>query len=234
MSILSSIIFNTPIYPEQIPCEGITHIISVDFDFANKYEIEEGKPGYVIKLLASATRHNNHIELHVYPALISKDHPLANIRDEFNAIYIEGELTGPQVYQGRGAGRNATTSAVISDILRVAGNIRKGVTDELPALDEKAQLIPAKDIKRNGYLRVNLKHIPGSGAEIFNILAKHNVNVSDSRQQKAFGEKVNGKIFIPDIITTESLEYDAIQKAIKEIEKSKRINGKPVYIRFEN
>lgn len=234
LSILSSIVFNTPIYPEKISCEGITHINSVDFDFASKYEVEEGKAGYVIKLLASAIRHNGHIELHVYPALLSKDHPLANVRDEFNAIYIEGELTGPQVYQGRGAGRNATTSAVISDILRVAGNIRKGVTDELPALDETVQLISAKDIKRNGYLRVNLKHIPGSVAEVFSILAKHNVNVADSRQQKAYGEKVGGKIFIPDIITTESLEYAAIEKTLKEIEKSKRIYGKPVYIRFED
>lgn len=234
LSILSSIVFNTPIYPEKISCEGITHINSVDFDFASKYEAEEGKPGYAIKLLASAIRHNGYVELHVYPALLRKDHPLASVRDEYNAIYIEGELTGPQVYEGRGAGRKATTSAVISDILRIAKNIRKGVTDELPTLDETVKLIPTKDVKRKGYLRVSLKHIPGSVAEVFTILGTHNVNVADSLQQKAYGEKVNGKVFIPDIITTEILEYKNIEQALKKIEKSNRIYGKPVYMRFED
>lgn len=233
LAILSSIVFNTPIYPEKIPCEGITHITNVDFDFAGKHEIEEGKPGYVIKLLASAIRHNGHIELHVYPALLRKDHPLASVRDEFNAIYIEGELTGPQVYEGRGAGRKATTSAVISDILRVAGNIRKGVIDELPTFDEKIKLIPTQNSKRKGYLRVNLKHVPGSGAEVFTILAKHNVNIADTRQRKAYGKKIGGKLFIPDIITTEALEYKNIEQALKEIVQSKKTQGNPVYMRFE-
>lgn len=233
LAILSSIIFNTPIYPESISCEGITHITNVDFDFANKHEVEEGKPGYVIKLLASAIRHNGHVELHVYPALLRKDHPLASVRDEYNAIYIEGELTGPQVYEGRGAGRKATTSAVISDILRAASNIRKGVTDDLPAFDQEIKLTPTRDIKQRGYLRVNLKHVPGSAAEILAILAKHNVNIADSRQRKAYGKKIGGKMFIPDIITTETLEYNVIEKALKEIEKSKRIYGTPVYMRFE-
>lgn len=233
LAILSSIICNTPINPDSIYCEGITDITPVDIDFARKYRIEEGEPGYTVKLLASAIRYNNDLELHVYPALLRKDHPLAAVRDEFNAIYVEGELSGPQMYLGRGAGRKATTSAVVSDIFRVANNIRKGVTDDLPTLTNNTNLINVNDIERNGYVRLNLLHKPGSGAEVFKILADHGFNIVDSLQRGSYRAQVEGKTFIPDIITTEKLPYGKVEPALKEVRGSLRVAGKPVYLRFE-
>ncbi|MDI6721699.1 MAG: homoserine dehydrogenase, partial [Candidatus Aenigmarchaeota archaeon] len=159
LAILASLAYNTQVNPEEIYCEGITDITPIDMDFADKYGTEEGGAGYSVKLLATAN-YNDGLELHVYPTLLNKKHPLASVRDEFNSVYIEGELCGPQMFYGRGAGRGATTSAVISDILHVADNIRNGVVDELPALDSKIKFVNIRDIKRRGYVRVDLKHIP--------------------------------------------------------------------------
>lgn len=234
LAILASVIFNTHIKPERIYCEGITDISPTDIDFAAKHEVEEGGLGYVVKLLASAIRHDDALELHVYPALIRKNHPLANVRDEFNAIYVEGELSGPQMYYGRGAGQSATASAVISDIVRIANNIRKGVTDDIPTLNTKWKVTNAKLVARKGYLRINLEHIPGSAGKVLTILGRHEINVVDSDQRKKYGIiGKDGTMFIPDIITTEKVGYGNIAKALKQIEKSDRTLGKPVYLRFE-
>lgn len=233
LALLASLVFNTQIDPEKISCTGIGDITPIDIDFARKYETEEGGRGYVIKLLAVAKRRGNAVELRVNPALIQKDHQLASVSNEVNAVYIEPELAGPQILGGRGAGRNATTSAVISDIIRIAKNIRRGVTDELPTLNEKIDVIDPDKVQTKGYIRTSLKHIPGSGAQALRILGEHGLNVVDSVQRRRFGEIINGKIYIPDIITVEAIEKKFIKSALKELAKSKRTHGPTLFLPFE-
>ena len=110
LSILSSIVFNQYISPKEIYCEGITKITNVDIDSAHNL-------GYVIKLLAIAKRRGKKLELRVHPTLISKEHPLAKILYETNAIYLEGDFFKEELYTGKGAGQDPTASAVVYDIL---------------------------------------------------------------------------------------------------------------------
>ena len=233
LAILASLVHNSEIVPEDIYCEGITSITAVDLDFAAKYGIEEGEPGYTIKSLATAQICDEKLELHVYPALISKEHPLASVQDELNAIYLEGELSGPQFFQGRGAGRDATTSAVISNILEVADNLRHGVTDRLPDLESRLNPADVYQLKRKGYVRINLKHVPGSIAEASRIMAEHGLNIEDSIQRRRFQSLVNEEVVIPDIVTVEPLSYGTLEQALKELEQSDRVDGKPFFLRFE-
>ena len=234
IAILASLAYNTQIKPEDIYCEGITEITPIDLDFAGKYEVEEGGKGYTIKLLASAVRYDNKLELHVYPALVRKEHPLAAVRDEFNAVYIEGELCGAQTYQGRGAGRNATTSAVITDVIRVADNIKNGITDELPSLDSRYDFVDIGNVERRGYVRVDLRHKPLSIARASTILGTHGFNIEDSIQRKAFMKTIDGEMVIPNIITSEPLPYRTVQDALEELARSDRVHGRPFYLRFED
>ncbi|MCL5969909.1 MAG: homoserine dehydrogenase, partial [Patescibacteria group bacterium] len=170
IAILAMLAFNTKVNPDKIPCRGITEITSIDIDFAKNCDEE----GYSIKLLATAEKkQNGEITLGVSPTLVKNDNPLAFVKDEFNAIYLESELAGPQIFLGKGAGKNATTSAVISDIRRVANNIRQNAIDELPTLKNKSKLGLVKNYLKRGYIRVNLKHVPGSAAKTLNILAKN-------------------------------------------------------------
>jgi len=235
LSILASLAFNSHIAPEAVYCEGIAGITPIDLDFASKHGVEEGGPGYAVKSLATAGRDNDTgtLELHVYPALVRRDHPLASVRDEMNAVYLVGGLCGPQLYLGRGAGRNATSSAVISDLLRVARNRREGIVDELPDLAENPPLRPVSELKRRGYVRMSLKHIPGSIAETSRILGSHGFNIEDSMQRRRFRTEVDGEVFIPDIVTVEPLPFGVVGKALEELKASNRIHGEPFFLRFE-
>lgn len=233
LSILAMLLYNTHVKPEEIHCEGITNITPIDFDFASRYGEFEGGVSYAIKLLAIAEKENGILYLRVHPALIRKTHPLANVTDEFNAIYFEGELSGPQLHTGRGAGRNATASAIFADILRVANNIRRGTPGPLPTLDEKVSLGDSCKLVKPGYLRMDLLNEPGSGAEMFEILAKHKLNVGTMIQNHNYSYHVKGKEISPVITNIDTASENVMKAAIKDLQKSKRVRGKPVFIRFE-
>lgn len=233
LALLASLIFNTHVDPETIQCNGITGITQVDIDFAKKYEVEEGGRGYTIKLLGIANQNNGKVELSVRPVLLSLDHQLASIRNQFNAVYIEGEWAGPQMFTGKGAGTDPTASAVISDILRIARNIQNGTTDDLPTLDAKVDFVNPDEVKHKGYIRANLRHMPGSLAEVASILSRHGLNISDSVQRKRFESNVKGETFMPDIITVEAASGKVIDTALKELKDSQRIHGDPFFLSFE-
>lgn len=233
LSILTMLLHNVHVQPEQIHCDGITNITPIDLDFANRYGEFEGNMSYTIKLLAIAEKENGTLYLRVHPALIRKTHQLAAVADEFNGIYFEGNLAGPQLHTGRGAGRNATTSAVVADTLRVANNIRRGTPGLLPTLDAKINLGNSCDLVKPGYLRMDLINEPGSSAEIFGILAKYKLNVGNMIQSHKYSYHIRDKEFIPVIVNLDEASENTIKAAISELQKSKKVRGKPVFIRFE-
>ena len=230
--VIIAMVHNTYIPPEAVYTEGITGITSIDVDFAEKYEIEEGGLGYKIKLLARARRRGGRLEAHVYPAFISNDHPLALVSDTLNAVHIEGALCGPQTFIGQGAGQDPTASAVLSDVREVARNIRNQAVVELPRLDANIPLADMGDLDRRGYLRFYLSHSPGSGGEAMRILGKYNINIEDSRQRKAFRKTTDSGVFIPDIMTFERIRDGRVQDALQELRESGRIHGEPFHMRF--
>ncbi len=233
LALIASLIFNSQVDPEKIQTHGITEITPVDIDFADKYKVAEGGRGYAIKLLAIAERRDGDVELSVGPALISRDHPLASIRDEVNAVYVEGELAGPQTFSGKGAGTNPTSSAVVSDILRLANNMQRGVVDELPDLNSKVSYIKHEKMEQKGYIRVNLKHQPGSLYAVTGILSQHGLNIDDSIQRGDYGYDIGKVRFVPDIITLEPAPVKVIEKVLAELSKSDRVDGDPLFMNIE-
>ena len=112
--ILASLAFGNHIYPETVYTEGIRDITSDDILLA-------GAAGYRIKLLGSAAlTESGDMDVSVRPTLVSKAHLLANISDVFNGIMIHGDAVGETLFYGRGAGKEATASAVVSDIIEAA------------------------------------------------------------------------------------------------------------------
>jgi len=225
LAILVSVAWNTWVDPDSIPCEGITEITPKDIDFAAEF-------GYAIKLLATARRHGSRVELRVSPTLVSVSHPLAKVVDEFNAIYLEGDLCGPQMYLGRGAGRPATTNAVIADIIHIANNIRRGVHDSVPSLDKQYELV--EDPVSGGYFRLDLKHVAGSLAKVADILGQHGISIKDSVQRNRYRREFDGDTVVPDIITIEPVEDSRVKRALVELERCDRVFGKPFYLRIED
>jgi homoserine dehydrogenase len=227
IAILSSIIFNTQVLPENIPTRGITEITPADHAFAEQL-------GHKIKLVAVAKREESgEIDIHVNPALIKNSHKLAAIQNEMNAVYLEPELAGGQILSGKGAGSEPTASAVISDIIDLADNIRKNSRNSLPTLDEKVVFANPASVEQQGYIRIELKHIPRSFSIVSGILADYGLNLNDSVQMKKNARQTKHGLIIPDMNTLESAPRGALEAALKAAAKSDRVYGKPVFIPFE-
>ena len=116
IAILAAIAFNGRIKRDEIPCEGIRQITATDISYADDL-------GFVIKLLAIAKANDNDdsLQVRVHPTLVSKDHPLANVNGVYNAILVEGSPLGQVMLYGPGAGKGATASAVVSDVVNIVG-----------------------------------------------------------------------------------------------------------------
>jgi homoserine dehydrogenase len=118
LSILMSLAFNKRILPGDIPTKGITEI--------TKEEIEEAKnDGCVIKLLASAYKTGDEISCFIQPTWLNKDHPLAGVSNEFNAVFVKGNAVDSLMFYGKGAGPLPTGSAVMGDVVEIGRGIVK-------------------------------------------------------------------------------------------------------------
>ena len=121
LSILSSLAFHAHIPVSDIQREGMTHISQVDIKCA-------GDMGYVIKLVASASREEDVVDAFVSPVLVPKIHPLASVKGAFNAVYLHGHAFDDMMIYGRGAGSAPTASAIVSDLLTLvrmdAGSVK--------------------------------------------------------------------------------------------------------------
>ncbi|MBU2499008.1 MAG: homoserine dehydrogenase, partial [Proteobacteria bacterium] len=127
LAILISIAFGVPVPFELIFREGIDRLTPEDIRFAGEF-------GYCLKLLAIARNLGDKVEARVHPAMIPQDHILANVNGVYNAIYMEGDFVGPNLYYGLGAGKRPTGSAVVSDLIHLARQIRHGIKNHMPPL----------------------------------------------------------------------------------------------------
>ena len=112
LSILIALAFGKHIPPESIPTVGITGISSDDIEAAEN-------SGKKIKLIGRASLRDGMVEYMVSPAFLDKDHPLAGVNNEFNAVYVTGDMVGELMFYGRGAGPLPTGSAICGDILSI-------------------------------------------------------------------------------------------------------------------
>lgn len=119
LSILMCLAFNLYVHPKDIPTKGVTEITSADIKKAEE-------KGCTIKLIAKAVRKGDYIGYSVEPTEIPLDHPLAGVKNEFNAIFVKGNASDELMFYGKGAGPLPTGSAVIGDVIEIAEKINKG------------------------------------------------------------------------------------------------------------
>ncbi len=230
LAIIVSLISGYPIDYREIYKEGITHITPDDIRFADEF-------GYVIKLLAIARQREDHIEARVHPTMIPKENMLANVNEVFNAIYVEGDFVGPNLYYGLGAGRRPTGSAVAADIINLARHIINGEKGVIPPLgfskEEKSSLAiqPIEELKSRYYFRVSAVDRPGVLSLISGILGKYKISIESVIQK---GRKKREDDSVPIVMLThEALEKD-VRKAISEIDMLDVVKDKTVVIRVIN
>ncbi len=183
-AILASIAFGARVVAGDVYHEGIAGITAADIAFADRL-------GYVIKLLAVAERttgpHGDEIGVRVHPAMVPRAHPLANVRDTFNAVFVEGTAVDDLMFYGRGAGGRPTASAVLGDLIDAATNLRRGAHATVGTLT-RARIRPIDEVVSSYYINLDVEDRPGVLRAIAEVVERHGVSIR-SMEQQGLGEE---------------------------------------------
>lgn len=227
LAILVSVAFGFSAPFEAIYREGIDKLTQEDIRFASEF-------GYCIKLLTVARYLGNEVEARVHPAMVPLDHIMANINEEYNAVYIEGDFVGPTLYYGKGAGRKPTGSAVVSDIISLARQIKHGVSMLIPPLgygvlkDDTISIQPMERLHTAYYFRFSAIDKPGVLSKIAGILGDKGISISAVIQK---GREINGSV--PIVMMTHEAEEKNVKEAMELIDKLDVLTDKTMMIRVE-
>ncbi len=179
-AIVASIAFGVKVVAGDVYREGISGVSADDIAVARRL-------GYVIKLLAVAERSGDEVSVRVHPAMVPDAHPLAAVRDSFNAIFIEGEAVGELMLYGRGAGGMPTASAVLGDLIDAAHNLRAGGSGRTATLG-RAAVRPIDELVSEYYLNIDVVDRPGVLATVATVFGEHAVSIR-SMEQEGLGEE---------------------------------------------
>jgi homoserine dehydrogenase len=227
LAILVSIAFGVPVPFESIYREGIDRLTPGDLQFASEF-------GYCIKLLAVARKAGQKVEARVHPTMIALDHIMANVNGVYNAIYLEGDFVGPNLYYGYGAGKRATGSAVVSDLMVLARQIRCGVKNLMPPLahvrPERSEVTiqPIEELLSSYYFRFSAVDRPGVLSKISGILGENNISIYSVIQK---GRQVEGSV--PVVMLTHEAKESSVRRALDQMEQLEVLTDRTVTIRVE-
>lgn len=210
LTILASLASGAMVDFDSIPVEGITAITTLDVDFAKKF-------GYVIKLLAICRFFGAELDLRVHPTLIPKEHLLAAVNNELNAVFVTGNYVGDTMFYGPGAGQRPTASAIISDIVDLSKDLllKNGerFSNRTVNPEEKATLLPLDKISNRFYLRMFTLDKPGILSCIAGVLGKYGISISSVIQLETHGQKD----VVPIVLLTHKAPEKAMDNALTEI-----------------
>lgn len=206
LAILAALAFGERIVPSDIYTEGIRRITPIDFQYAHRL-------GHTIKLVCGAWQSAEGLFLSVRPALIPQSTILASVHGAYNAIWVRGQYGQDTFYYGRGAGPQPTGVAVVSDLMRVAREIRSGSPERVsPFAHERLvenRPLPITRRRSAFYLRFRVNDRPGIIASLASILAEKRISL-DAVLQLPSDSKHN----LPFVITLEPAGEDAVQEAV--------------------
>ena len=206
-AILASLAFGAKVVAGDVYHEGISGITPTDIDFARRL-------GYVIKLLAIAELvgepdGTEAVAVRVHPTMVPLSHPLAGVRDSFNAVFVEGAAVGDLMFYGRGAGGDPTGSAVLGDLIDAATNLGKGTHASLISLVRRP-IRPIDELLTSYYLNLDVHDRPGVLRAIAEVFERHGVSIR-SMEQEGTGD--TARLIL---ITHEAREAD-VQATLEDI-----------------
>jgi len=175
-AILASIAFDARVTASDVYTEGITRVTPTDIAHARRM-------GYVVKLLGIAEEAGGEVSVRVHPALVPADHPLANVRDAYNAVLVHGEAAGSLMFYGRGAGSLPTASAVVGDVVTVARALLSGERPPAAPVPARTLLRPHGDVSVQCYILLDVADEPGVLAAVAAAFGEHGVSIRSVWQE---------------------------------------------------
>lgn len=202
MAILASIAFHSRVTFSDVDVKGITKITAKDIQYAKEF-------GYTLKLLGVARNTDQEMEVGVFPMMIPSTHPLAHVKDAFNAVFIHGDAVDDAMFQGKGAGEMPTASAVIGDIIAVARNMQYDCCGRIGCSCYKDLPMKESGESRHRYfLRLIVEDRTGILAGVAGVLGNNNVSINQVIQKPA----VNGVTEL--VVITDKVEKRHLKDAL--------------------
>jgi homoserine dehydrogenase len=175
-AILASIAFHTEVTADDVYREGILSVTAADIASAKSMNC-------VVKLLAICERANGGISARVHPAMIPRTHPLAAVREAYNAVFVEAESAGRLMFYGAGAGGQPTASAVLGDTVAIARNLLAGLRGPDSSTYAQLPLVPIGDARTSYYVQLDVSDRPGVLAPVADAFAQQGVSIKAVRQE---------------------------------------------------
>ena len=204
IAVVASIAFGAEVTSDDVPTEGISGVSADDIAFAARH-------GYAVKLVAVAERFTtavgDELSARVHPCLVPLSHPLAAVRDSFNAVFVQGDAVGDLMFYGRGAGGDPTASAVLGDLVDASTNLRRGTHASLGSFAPMA-FRSSDDLAAAWYLSLRVDDRPGVLASIAGVFAEHGVSIDSMEQHSLPVADALGDEARIDLIIHPALERD--------------------------
>lgn len=238
IGILASLAHGFWVDPKHIHVEGIRNVSALDIKFA-------GQLGYTIKLLGIIKKVEGRgarvegrkttrlgVQVSVYPTLIPNSHVLASVNHVFNAVFVRGDIVGDTLFYGRGAGKDATASAVLSDVADAALDLKFGTKHRVPPFvphERDGAVTPIDQIVSRYFVRLDVVDLPGTLAKITAIFGASKIGISSVIQPEG-----HEGASVPLILMLHDASNGAVSKALKKIGQLPIVKGPPVMFRVEN
>ena len=238
IGILASLAHGFWVNPKDIYVEGIRSVTQTDIQFANQL-------GYTIKLLGiikravgqgtkTGARRSSpaRVQVSVYPTLVPNGHVLASVNHVFNAVFVRGDIVGDTLFYGRGAGKDATASAVLSDLADAALDLKFGTKHRVPPFvqhERDGAVAPIGEVVSRYFVRLNVMDKPGVLAKISAIFGGAGIGISSVIQPEGHEGAT-----VPLILMLHDAPNGAVTRALKKISGLAVVKGAPVMIRVEN
>jgi homoserine dehydrogenase len=213
LAILAHLAFGARVRWSDIPRSGIDVLDPADLRYAKEL-------GYRIKLLAVARLAEGGLQLHVSPTLVKIGHPLAEVRQAYNAVSVVGDAVGRVFFHGLGAGQSPTASAVVADLIDTAVGRTKITFRTLELWSQRQESVPVSDpAKTTGrfYLRLTVDDQPGVLGQIAGVLGRHEVSIASVIQHEP--DEEGEFVGVPLVIMTHTAREGALRAAIEEMDR---------------
>ncbi|NBJ67991.1 MULTISPECIES: homoserine dehydrogenase [Clostridia] len=207
MAILGRLAFSTDLALSEVEVNGIKDLELADLQYGEKF-------GYTMKLIGFAQCENQQIEVSVQPTFLSNDHPLAGVKNEYNAVYVYGDAVGETMFYGPGAGSLPTATAIVSDLVTVIKNMRLGVSGNA-SFEPRITTTLRNSEQRLGqyYLRIHVKDRIGAFSEISTLFNDLSISFKRILQTPM---KQSGLAEI--ILITHQTSLSIFEKALKQLQ----------------
>lgn len=207
LAILIRLAYGVGVTPDKIHRRGISDLDVRDIALGREL-------GYTLKLVGLARSTDKGVEARVQPTFLPTQHPLARVDGAQNALHVIGDLSGPIMFSGQGAGGDPTASAVLADMIAVARSLASGTNvGQASRKPASTRLLPSSEARTRCYFRIAVDDVPGVFAKITHVLAHHDIGLASVLQREPF-ENGAAEIVLLTYVATES----ALAAAEKDLE----------------